>query len=143
MGPVHEAVQAFVGVNDVLTWTQHKMEGVAQDNLGSQTFQLLGGHRFHSAVRTHWHECRRFDYAMRQCQATQPGGAVCSQQFELGSQPGVLLAGAVVAGAVLAGAVVGAAFGCASAVAEMFAVAGAFAVAETFAAALVKNIASP
>jgi hypothetical protein len=76
MGPVHEAVQAFVGINDVRTWTQHKMEGVAQDDLGSETFQFLGGHRFHSAVCTHWHERGRFHYAMRQCQATQPGCAV-------------------------------------------------------------------
>jgi hypothetical protein len=63
------------------------VEGVAKDDLRAEAFQFLGRHRFHGAVCAYGHECGRFNYAVRQCQATQPSSAVSCQQFEVWPQP--------------------------------------------------------
>jgi hypothetical protein len=55
------------------------MEGVAKDDLCTETFQFLGRHRFHGAVRTYGHERWCLNHPMRQCQATQASSAVSAQ----------------------------------------------------------------
>jgi hypothetical protein len=73
---VHETVQATMRIHDVGSGTQHKVEGVAKDDLRTEAFQFLGRHRLYGAVRAYRHECGRLNYAVRQCQAAQASSAV-------------------------------------------------------------------
>ena len=61
---------------------KHEVEGVTQDDVRPQSFQLLGRHRFDRAVRAYRHECRCFDDSMCKGQPTETGRAVRFQYVE-------------------------------------------------------------
>ena len=58
---MHEVMQISMHFNDIRAGTQHKMKGVAKNNLSAQAFQLLRRHRLDGTVSPHRHEGWRLD----------------------------------------------------------------------------------
>src|SRR4249919_1049058 len=80
--PASESVQPSVRLDDVEARTQVQMEGVAEDDLGTQRAQLLRQHALDRAVGAHRHESRGLDGAAREREAAAARGAVGGEQFE-------------------------------------------------------------
>jgi hypothetical protein len=78
---VHEAVQTAEFIDEVGARSQHEMEGVAEDDLGAETLELLGRHRLDRTVGADRHEGRRLDRAVRRVHAAAARGAVGGDEF--------------------------------------------------------------
>ena len=70
--PMHETVQPAMRGDDGRTRAQHEVEGVAENDLGAQSFELLGRHRLDRAIGAYRHECRGLDHAVG---GHEPAGA--------------------------------------------------------------------
>ena len=73
--PVHEFMQATEASHPLMTRTQVKVIGVAQDNLRADLLKLLRHHPFDRTLSTHRHEGRCFNSASTRMNssATSPG----------------------------------------------------------------------
>ena len=65
------------------------MKRVTENNLTTDSAQLLWHHRFDTTVGTHRHERRRFNYAAPEDQSSAAGNAIVVQplEFHLGALP--------------------------------------------------------
>ena len=86
MLPVHETVQSPVCGDDGRTRSQHEVEGVAENDLGAQVFELLGGHRLDRAVGADRHERRGLDHAVGGHERARARGAIARPGGEAGPQ---------------------------------------------------------
>src|ERR1051326_6878118 len=59
--PVHEAVQSAEMANDVESWPNEKVIGVAEDDLRLERVQFRRADSLHAALRPDRHERRRLD----------------------------------------------------------------------------------
>ncbi len=84
MLPVHEPVQPAVGCNDVGTGPQQQVKRVAQDDVGPETFELLGRHRFYGAVGADGHEGRCLDHPVSGYEAPDARRAIRRDNFKPG-----------------------------------------------------------
>ena len=66
------------------------MIGIAEDDLRTDLFQLIRGHRLYCGAGAHRHENRCFHYAVRQGKGCRPGRTIRMFQFKLQTH-GVLL----------------------------------------------------
>ena len=74
--PVHKAMQPSMPADDLRPGTQHQVEGIAEYDLGTEAFEVLGGQRLDGTVRTHRHKRRRFNRAARKTQLPASCGPV-------------------------------------------------------------------
>ena len=81
--PVHEAMQVAMPADDVGAGPQHQVEGVAEDDLGAQVFQLLRRHGLDRAVGADRHEGRGLHRAAGETQPAAARRAVAGEQFKL------------------------------------------------------------
>ena len=81
--PMHEAMQAAVRADDLDAGPEHKMECIAENNLGAGFGDLLRRQALDRAVGADRHERRRFDSPTREHQAPATRGAIHGQQVEL------------------------------------------------------------
>ena len=80
--PARKPVQPAVRFNHIQTGAQEQMEGVAQNDLRAQVFDLRRQHAFDRTIGSHRHERRSFDHATRESDAAATGGAIGFQKFE-------------------------------------------------------------
>ena len=80
--PVHEAVQPAVSADDRGAGPQQQVQGVAEDDLGAESLELLGGHGFHRAVGPHRHESRCLDRPVCGREAPDPCRAIACTHGE-------------------------------------------------------------
>ena len=69
--------------DDCRAGPEHKMKGIAEDDLGTGIANLLRVQTLYTAVGTHWHECRRGDFAPGELHSTGTGFTVDCFDFEL------------------------------------------------------------
>jgi hypothetical protein len=81
--PVHEAMQAFVGFDDVHTRPQQQMKRIAEHDLRAARKQFLRRHRLHGAVCADGHERGRFDRAASKRESATAGALVGSEELKL------------------------------------------------------------
>ena len=81
--PVHEAMQATVGVDDVGPRPEHEVIGVAKHDLGAKADEFLGCHGFDRAIGADRHENRGLDHSMAQAQTPGASPTVAGLKFEL------------------------------------------------------------
>ena len=80
--PACKPVQPAVRFNHIQAGAQEQMEGVAQNDLRAQVFDLRRQHAFDRTIGSHRHERRSFDHATRESDAAATGGAIGFQKFE-------------------------------------------------------------
>lgn len=81
--PVHEIVQAVMGLDHLQPRPQPQVEGVAKADLGADFGQRSGCHGLDRAVGADRHENRCLDDAVGQGQGAAAGGAVGLEKFKL------------------------------------------------------------
>jgi hypothetical protein len=81
--PLHEVVQVAVGFDHFGTRTEHEVEGVAEDDLGADCFDIPWEDGLYCAVGSNGHECGCFDGASWEFEASTAGLAVGGVEFEL------------------------------------------------------------
>jgi hypothetical protein len=79
---VHEVVQTAVGFDPVGARTEHQMEGIGDDELGTASLELLRGHRFDRRIGADRHEHRRLDGAAGKMHAPPARRAVPGDELE-------------------------------------------------------------
>src|SRR5207253_1014202 len=72
--PAHEGVQAAQIANYVLAWPQGQMIGVAQNHLRAGRTDLVDRQGFDRRLRSHRHESRKLDRAVRRVKRAAAGG---------------------------------------------------------------------
>src|ERR1700722_1029341 len=64
-GPGHELVQPAQFAVQLVAGAQIQMVSIRQQDLHAKVFEMLLGLSFYRRRSSHWHECRRIDYAVR------------------------------------------------------------------------------
>ena len=80
--PVHEAMQPRMRLDHLEARPQVQMEGIAENDLRADGFELLRRHGLDGAVRAHRHERRGFDASAREIEPPAPRRAVEFHEFE-------------------------------------------------------------
>src|ERR1700722_1215720 len=63
--PGHELVQPAQFADQFVARPQKQMVSIRQQNLHAEVFEVLLGLSLYRRRSSHWHECRRIDYAVR------------------------------------------------------------------------------
>src|ERR1700730_3599093 len=70
--PIHEFMQSTEMFNHIETWADKQVISVPENDLRVYFAQFAWTHRFHGTLRSHWHERRRVDRAVRGRPTTSP-----------------------------------------------------------------------
>ena len=80
--PLHEAMQATQVPYRTIARAEHQMEGVAEQDLGTNSFQIFRRHGLDRAVGPTGHEHRGLHHAMPRRQLTAPGSTIRCQDLK-------------------------------------------------------------
>ena len=81
--PMHEVMEVAMLLNGGGSWAQHEVEGIAENNLGTDVSQLFRRHRLHGAVSPDRHKRRGLDIASSKSEFASSGNPIDSHGSEL------------------------------------------------------------
>ena len=85
--PAHEFVQPAKPGDPFATGPKRQVIGVAKQDLGTQSADLIRAERLDGGLRPHRHERGRVDHAVRRCQSPAPSAILLGDQFEAHNIP--------------------------------------------------------